>query len=205
MKKVLALVLLLAVLFVLAGCDRKEPSVSLIPNLDEDEDSVITDEKTPYRVLADDGESIVVYYKENHPEVIAVKEVVERYHELVVTRDYRTITGDEAYETYTQDMIDWLEEKNDKESTVEFYKANELVMEALGIEEYLEFDFSANAEECIVSFVSLAKAIHVSGEMAEEMTAGKTYGVIVKLQLIKQADGKWLIDNYGKGSFWEEE
>lgn len=205
MKKVLALILPLVLIIVLAGCGQEDKNVGLVPNLEDDEDGFITDEEALYRVISDDGESIVVYYKENHPEVVAIKEVVEKYHDLAVTRDYRTTSGDEEYVTYTQDLIEWLNQQDDKESTVEFYKDNELVMESQGIDEYLQFDFNASASECTVSFVSIAKVINVSGEMASEMAAGKTYGVVVKLQLVKQDDGKWLIDNYGKGSFWEEE
>lgn len=209
MKRIFLLLLLAVMLFVAAGCTKPNddilvPEETKGPSIDDRPNSVITEEETIYYVLDEEKNEIVVYFKENHPEVKAVKEVVEKNCSLIDTRDYRTIKGDEEYETYTQSYIDYLNEKNDKTETVNYYKEAKLKTKSMGIKEYKKASFNPTVTECLITFSSIFKVEEISEDASEKtgMKAGEVYGIDVLLKLIKQEDDSWLIDDSGHGELF---
>lgn len=171
------------------------------------ENSAITDQETIYYVWDDSVEETVVYFTEHHPEVKAIKEVIDRHLYLINTRDYRTIKGDEEYETYTQDFIEYLKEKNDIENSAKVYKDAKLVTTSLGVSEYESFEFNVPVTECKVTFAGRLRFDEISDEAAKESgaKAGQVYEFRALLKLVKQGDGTWKIDDKGQSGIWEAE
>lgn len=233
MKKVFAFVMIivLAVMVLLTGCGaNKKPNDDIvIPSNDIElpsgmpvgepaptdengnvifpEDSVVTNKETIYYVLDNEGEKSGIYFTEDHPEVKKVKEVANRYMELNINRDYRTIRGDEEYETLTEDFIAYLKEQNDIEDTVKSYKNQKIVTKFLGIKEYEDCAFNTPVTKCTITFVANFVYEEISDEAAKEMgvEAGKPYAIRIMLFMDQQENGEWKIDNVGSSNIWAEE
>lgn len=99
----------------------------------KDERYVFLDEMREQIVLEEPTERMI------EGEEIAIKYIEAMYN------DYRTIKGDEAYEVFSQKLIDECNEENYVEDRVEWYRKYEIIDEVRNIEITNTYDFGDGA------------------------------------------------------------
>jgi hypothetical protein len=211
MKKNLIMILVVLIILVITGCGKKDASDTLLPTptpeqtepartLTPDE-SYFSEEPTIYMVVV--NEEPQLFFKENHPLVVAVTETVEKFDKAYNDVDYRTLTGEDPIFPYlTEGLAAKLVDNGEIDDMLDYYSRNKLVIAAKGIANYVEVQFNIDMTECLVSYVSHHEIVECDEDSTEiVVSAGEIYGCKFAVSLVL-VDGQWKINALGQSKLW---
>lgn len=186
----LVIALLLAVLFV-TGCGRRDAELEPVVH-----DDFISDTETPYRLYDGYGDEFV-YLREDHPEVIGVRELVEEFVTVMNTMDYRSIETDKAHRFLSESLLEVTLEQQTWEILADSLREVEVISEAKSVEIETAF-FEEDATEVYILYTSTLTILEANEEkLAETSMALGDNSERAGLYLLK-LDGQWKVNGFGK-------
>lgn len=191
-KHSIVLIFLLTLIVAATACGKRDAE----PGPQKPNDTPAIVEETPYRLYDEEGADFV-YLSEDHPEVAAVKTLVEEFVTAMNTMDYRSVIVDKAHPYLTQSLLELTVEEKTWETMFDNLKEVEVVSEAKDVViETAMFDY--DWETVYILYTSTLNILSANEEKLQQagMTVGENFER-AGLQFSKE-NGQWKVAGFGK-------
>lgn len=197
--KILITIVLFASLFILIAAllSKKEVDTYQASGMEDKQESL--SQQTLWSVMDQEGKK-VKSLSNDHPDVIAVKKLVEGHGKVVDNRDYQSINTKDEYAFYVTPFVDELK-KGYEEKLYEMYKGNKINLIQTSFSWY-EMTFSSEYETARVVVESELEITEASQDYLNEnqLKLHTPYQQQRTMDLLKEGD-TWKISSINKTPF----